>query len=235
SSVGEKTIAQHGGTLVAKGDGPRLRIENLDVRLPDGAPLICVPRVELQHGEHVLITGPSGTGKSTLFRAIGGIWPFGSGTVTVSDGATVMVLPQRPYLPIGSLAAAVAYPADVEAFSTEQLTDALVAVGQPKLASRLDESGHWGRTLSLGEQQRLAIARAILRPPDFLFLDEATASLDEAAEAAMYRLLHARLPQTTIVSTGHRSTLHALHVRRLDIAHDDVSGHVREIVLKAAS
>jgi vitamin B12/bleomycin/antimicrobial peptide transport system ATP-binding/permease protein len=233
--VQEKTIAQHGGTLAANGDVPKLRIENLDVRLPDGAPLIRVPRIELQHGEHVLMTGPSGTGKSTLFRAIGGIWPFGSGTVTVSDGAKVMVLPQRPYLPIGSLAAAVAYPADVEDFSTEQLSDALVAVGQPMLVSRLDESAHWGRMLSLGEQQRLAIARAILHPPDFLFLDEATASLDEAAEAAMYRLLHARLPKTTIVSTGHRSTLHAFHVRRLEIAHHDVPGHVREIMLKAAS
>src|SRR5207247_2031595 len=139
----------------------------------------------------------------------------GKGTVTVPDGAKSMTLPQRPYLPIGSLGGAVSYPSDPGTFDAARIRELLAAVGLPAMAERLDESAHWNRMLSLGEQQRLGIARAILHAPDFLFLDEATASLDEAAEAALYRLLNARLRRTTIVSIGHRSTLAAFHRRRL--------------------
>ena len=116
-------------------------------------------------------------------------------------------MPQRPYFPIGTLAAAVTYPAEPGTFSNEQLAAMITAVGLPALADRLDEEAHWNRMLSLGEQQRLGIARAILQAPDYLLLDEATASLDEPSEAALYRLLIERLPGTTIVSIGHRSTL----------------------------
>ncbi len=126
-----------------------------------------------------------------------------------------MMLPQRPYFPVGTLAAAVTYPAEAGAFSARQIAEALRAVGLPALAERLDEEAHWNRMLSLGEQQRLGIARALLQAPDYLFLDEATASLDEASEAALYRLLQERLPNTTLVSIGHRSTLDAFHRRRL--------------------
>ena len=190
-------------------------IKGLEVRLPLGRPLVAAKEIALAAGDHVLVNGPSGSGKSTLFRAIGGIWPFGSGSVSVPDGARVMILPQRPYLPIGSLAAATSYPASTDRFDAATLRNVLIAVGLPAFADRLAEEAHWNRMLSLGEQQRIALARAILHAPDFLFLDEATASLDEPAEAALYKLLYERLPRATIVSIGHRSTLAAFHRRHL--------------------
>jgi vitamin B12/bleomycin/antimicrobial peptide transport system ATP-binding/permease protein len=183
----------------------------------------------------VLVTGPSGSGKSTLFRAMAGIWPFGRGRVTVPADARVMMLPQRPYFPVGTLAAAVDYPSAAGEHDREKVRELLVAVGLPGLASRLDEEAHWNRMLSLGEQQRLAIARAILQSPDYLFLDEATASLDEPAESALYRLLHERLPNTTIVSIGHRSTLIPLHRRQLTLAKDGERFRMREARLAPAA
>ena len=140
---------------------------------------------QLQHrgNERTLVTGPSGAGKSTLFRAIAGIWPFGSGSIAIPAKATLMMLPQRPYFPVGSLKAAIVYPAEASAFSSDRVKDALIAVGLPQLASRLEEDAHWNRMLSLGEQQRLGLARALLHAPQYLFLDEATASLDEPSEA----------------------------------------------------
>src|SRR3954470_7346343 len=124
-----------------------------------------------------------------------------------------MMLPQRPYFPIGALKTAIVYPAAADAFAVDQVKGALVAVGLAQLADRLDEDGHWNRMLSLGEQQRLGIARALLHAPNYLFLDEATASLDEPSEAALYRLIAQTLPSTTLVSIGHRSTLEAFHRR----------------------
>src|SRR6185295_17881235 len=182
---------------------------------PDGKPLVAADGIAFAPREQVLVTGPSGSGKSTLFRAIAGIWPFGTGKVSIPAGATVMTLPQRPYLPIGSLAAAVAYPAVAGTYDPARIGDLLVAVGLPALAARVDDEQHWNRMLSLGEQQRIGVARAILHAPDYLFLDEATASLDEPSEAALYQLLQQRLPGTTIISIGHRSTLAAFHRRHL--------------------
>jgi len=131
-----------------------------------------------------------------------------------------MMLPQRPYFPIGSLRGAIEYPGREGSFTAAQIGDAVEAVGLPKLAPQLDEHGHWNRMLSLGEQQRLGLARALLHAPQYLFLDEATASLDEPSEAALYRLLEAKLPATTIVSIGHRSTLDAFHQRNVRLARD---------------
>ncbi len=202
---------------VVPGDGDAIRLQQLVVTLPDGNALLGADALDLRAGERVLITGPSGAGKSTLFRAIAGIWPFGSGTIAVPAGATLMMLPQRPYFPVGDLHAAIAYPAEPGDFSAQQAADVLSEVGLPALAPRLAEHAHWNRMLSLGEQQRLGIARALLNAPRFLFLDEATASLDEAAEAALYRLLAQKLPATTMVSIGHRSTLQAFHQRDLKL------------------
>jgi len=162
-----------------------------------------------------LISGPSGAGKSTLFRAIAGAWPFGTGTIAVPSGATLMMLPQRPYFPIGTLKAAIVYPSEPDTYDSQVVANALRSVGLPQLASRLEEDAHWNRTLSLGEQQRLGIARAVLHAPQYLFLDEATASLDEASEAALYRLLIEKLPATTLVSIGHRGTLEPFHERKV--------------------
>ena len=184
--------------------------------------------------ESALITGPSGSGKSTLFRAIAGIWPFGSGQVRVPADATLMMLPQRPYFPVGALDVAVAYPAPSDTFSDAQIAEAITAVGLPALAARVTEHAHWNRMLSLGEQQRLGVARALLHRPDFLFLDEATASLDEPSEAALYRLLAERLSQTTIISIGHRSTLHAFHQRDLALVRDGDRFALRETVEQPA-
>jgi vitamin B12/bleomycin/antimicrobial peptide transport system ATP-binding/permease protein len=188
-------------------------LRHLDVRLPNGSPLVSTDSFSFRANERTLITGPSGSGKSTLFRAIAGIWPFGSGTIAIPAKASLMMLPQRPYLPGGSLQAAIVYPAEASAYGSDQVREALISVGLPKLASQLGEEGHWNRMLSLGEQQRLGLARALLHAPQYLFLDEATASLDEASEAALYRLIKEKLPATTIVSIGHRSTLEAFHQR----------------------
>jgi vitamin B12/bleomycin/antimicrobial peptide transport system ATP-binding/permease protein len=200
--------------------GKAIDLRSLEVRLPDGKPLVSADGLSLRSGERTLLTGPSGSGKSTLFRAIAGIWPFGHGSVAIPADASVMMLPQRPYFPIGTLHGAIAYPGETESFSTDQVRDALEQVGLPQLGSRLTEEAHWNRMLSLGEQQRLGLARALLHRPDYLFLDEATASLDEPSEAALYKLLAEKLPQTTIVSIGHRSTLDAFHQRNISMVRD---------------
>jgi putative ATP-binding cassette transporter len=212
-----------------------VRLDVLEVALPSGKPLVTADGVTIAPREDVLVTGPSGSGKSTLLRAIAGIWPFGKGTVTVPEKAKSMTLPQRPYLPIGALEAAISYPSDPGAFDAARIRELLAAVGLPAMAERLDEHAHWNRMLSLGEQQRLGIARAILHAPDFLFLDEATASLDEPAEAALYKLLKERLPNATIVSIGHRSTLRAFHKRGLTLTRDGERYRVEETALHPAA
>ena len=219
---------------LAPGEAPAVSISDLVVRLPQGTPLVSASKVSIKLGEQVLVSGPSGSGKSTLFRALAGVWPFGSGTITVPKNARVMILPQRPYFPIAPLAAAVAYPAGRESYDEAKIAGLISAVGLPALADRIDEEAHWNRMLSLGEQQRLGIARALLSEPDFLFLDEATASLDEPAEAALYQLLQRELPRATIVSIGHRSTLAAFHQRRLAFTREGDHFVVRETNLALA-
>ena len=200
--------------------GKAIDLRALEVRLPDGKPLVAADGLSLRSGERTLLTGPSGSGKSTLFRTIAGIWPFGDGSVAIPSDASVMMLPQRPYFPIGTLHDAIAYPGETDRFSNDRIREALDQVGLPQLGSRLAEEAHWNRMLSLGEQQRLGLARALLHKPDYLFLDEATASLDEPSEATLYALLATRLPQTTIVSIGHRSTLEAFHQRNIGMVRD---------------
>ena len=209
--------------------------ERLAVRLPGGAPLLDASAISFGRGERVLVTGPSGAGKSTLFRALAGIWPFGSGRVGVPKDAKVMLLPQRPYFPMATLAEAVTYPARAGSFTDAELAGAIAAVGLPDLAARLGEEGHWNRMLSVGEQQRLAIARALLHAPDYLLLDEATSALDEPAEAMLYRVLQERLPAAAIVSIGHRSTLRAFHRRHLAFVGEPRHYDVREVALTSAA
>ena len=189
--------------------------ESLDIRLPNGTGLLANAAFRLVPGERVLLTGPSGSGKSTLFRSIAGIWPYGRGTVHVPLNDKVLFLPQKPYIPIGTLREAVCYPASPADIGDEAILAILEDVRLGAFAARLDESRNWSIAMSLGEQQRLAVARALLHRPAWLFLDEATASLDENLEAHLYSLIAQRLPGTMIMSIAHRPTVAAYHDRRL--------------------
>jgi putative ATP-binding cassette transporter len=202
---------------LARGTGSDLAIQRLELALPDGRRIAQAEGITFRAGESVLVTGPSGSGKSTLFRALSGIWPFGQGQVGIPDGRSVMLLPQKPYIPTGTLSSAVVYPGLPDQYEGAAIHDALDAVGLGRLKDRLDSDEPWAQQLSGGEQQRLAVARALLLKPDWLFLDEATASLDEASEAEIYDVLARRLPDTTIVSIGHRSTLVAMHDRQIEM------------------
>jgi len=173
--------------------------------------------VVFKPGESVLISGPSGSGKTTLFRVLAGLWPYGNGRVCLPADARPLFLPQKPYLPIGSLRAAVCFPSSVDQFSTAEINETLVACGLPALAGRLEQIDHWAQRLSPGEQQRLAFARVLLHRPNWLFLDEATAACDPATEAALYGMLRKRLPEATIISIGHRAILASYHDRCLEI------------------
>ena len=200
--------------------GKALALAGLVLNVPGGRTILQAPELAFQPGQATLVTGPSGSGKSTLFRAISGIWPYGSGLVRIPAGANVMLLPQRPYIPMGSLRDAVTYPGALGAYDDAAIRAALIAARLPELAEKIDADENWSQRLSGGEQQRLAIARALLAKPDWLLLDEATAALDEPTEAAIYGLLAAQLPATTIVSIGHRSTLAAFHRRRIEMQHN---------------
>ncbi len=201
---------------VVVGDSPQsLQVEGLRVNRPDGQALIDSLTLQLQPGQALLVQGPSGAGKTTLLRALAGLWPFAQGTVSRPLGAQALFLPQRSYLPQGSLRTALAYPGTEAADGP--LKDALTRVQLGQLLDRLDESADWSRILSLGEQQRLAFARVLLNRPRIVFLDEATSAMDEGLEHAMYSLLRDALPEAVVVSVGHRSTLHALHTHRLEL------------------
>jgi putative ATP-binding cassette transporter len=205
--------------------GNALTTAKLIVALPNGEEIVRVPDLVIEPGERVLVTGPSGSGKTSLFRTLGGVWPFGSGSVCVPEGADVLVLPQRPYLPLGSLRGALAYPGPESAFAPAEIEEVLRATGLGDFKAALDETAYWADRLSVGEQQRLSIARALLQKPDWLLLDEATSALDERAEDKLYRLLLERLPRAAIVSIGHRSSLIAFHKRFLELRPDAAGGH----------
>jgi putative ATP-binding cassette transporter len=231
-----EAAAARSAIKLGSGDGRNaVEIRELLIRLPNGKPLIAADEIIIKPGDSVLLSGPSGAGKSTLVRAIAGIWPFGSGTIAVPAGARLVLLPAQPYFPVATLAAAVTYPAEPGTFTKAAIAGVLVAAGLPGLVARLDEETHWSRILSTGEQQRLGIARAILQAPDVLFLDEATASLDEPAEALLYQLLKVRLKDATVVSIGHRSALAAFHSRKVVLTGAGDRHRLRESALTPAA
>jgi putative ATP-binding cassette transporter len=171
--------------------------------------------LSILRGDTILLGGGSGLGKSTLLRAIAGIWPFGSGEICAARDARILFLPQKPYLPIGTLREVVTYPTPACGVEDAALREALDAVGMSQFARRLEEAGHWALQLSPGEQQRIAFARVLIQKPEWLFLDEATSAVDEATEARLYRLVRERLPEATVFSIGHRATLRPFHSRQL--------------------
>jgi len=198
-----------------EGRPTHLAVAGVDLYRPDGQVLLANINFSLRRGDTVLLSGASGSGKSTIVRAIAGIWPFGRGEIRAARDARILFLPQRPYLPIGVLRDVVSYPMPARGVDDGTLREALEAVGLNELAVRLDETSHWALRLSPGEQQRIAFARALVQKPEWLFLDEATSAVDEATEARLYRLVRERLAETTVFSIGHRATLHAFHTRRL--------------------
>jgi vitamin B12/bleomycin/antimicrobial peptide transport system ATP-binding/permease protein len=223
-AIVERLTTFHGAIVAARAaagqdfervDAPdgTVRLHDLTLALPGGAKLLEHADLVLQPGHSVVITGRSGSGKSTLFRAFAGIWPFGQGRVQLP--ARAFFLPQRPYIPLGTLRHVIAYPQPAETFDRATLAGALTDVGLASLADSLDREENWPMRLSGGEQQRVAIARALLARPDWLFLDEATASLDPEAETEMYRVLRQRLPNTTLVSIAHRASVAVFHEQRL--------------------
>lgn len=218
-----KAIRQAGATpqpVVVQRGGEGVAVQGTNLDLPDGRPLLRDVGFTLDQGRTLLITGPSGAGKSTLLRALAGIWPFGCGEVRLGAGR-VLFVPQRPYLPLGTLAGALLYPDRAGPQSSvprARLTAVLKAVGLGALAGELGTVENWSQRLSLGEQQRLAFARILLAEPALLFLDEATSALDEPAEAHLYEALQRAPWRPTVVSVGHRSTLRRFHDRILELA-----------------
>jgi vitamin B12/bleomycin/antimicrobial peptide transport system ATP-binding/permease protein len=221
--------------LISDG-GDALHVEDLAVNVPSGEEIVRVKNLSIELGERVLVTGPSGSGKTSLFRALGGVWPFGEGSIRIPKGANVLVLPQRPYLPLGTLRGALAYPGPENSFTPKEIDEVIDAVGLSDLRGELDVTAYWADKLSGGEQQRLSIARALLQKPDWLFLDEATSALDEPAESELYRLLLKRLPNAAIVSIGHRSSLIQFHDRFFELSPEASGRHsLAEAVMANAS
>ncbi len=198
--------------------GEALQLQSVSLHVPGGRALLSDLSLAVKPGETVLLAGPSGSGKSTLIRALAGLWPFGSGLVATPARDVSLFLPQKPYLPLGSLRDVLLYPHGAPDTTTDALAEALTAVGLPRLATELDAHKQWSLILSLGEQQRIAFARILLQKPQWIYMDEATSALDEPAEAQLYTLLRERLPQSTVVSVGHRSALNAYHRTRLELS-----------------
>ena len=203
---------------ITHSDAPELKISALNVSLPTGRQLLNNLSLKIQNAKSLLVTGASGCGKSTLLRTLAGIWAYASGEISLPANSRVMFLPQKPYLPLGTLRRALIYPlAENDAPPDDKLKRTLQIVYLPALTDKLDVAEDWSKILSLGEQQRLAFARVLLSAPDFILLDEATSALDEPREIEMYKLLREQLPKVTVVSVGHRSTLFNMHDTELNL------------------
>ncbi len=199
-------------------EGDALSVRDLTVRQPDGSTLTTQLSFTLARGQHLFIEGPSGIGKSTLLRAVAGIWPYGIGEIALPEGAQTLFLPQKSYLPMGTLRAAVLYPAAADAVETARIAEAIAQANLAHFIPRLDKEENWAQVLSLGEQQRLAFAKAVLLHPAWIFLDEATSALDEENEDRMYRFLCTACPNAAVVSIAHRRRVEKYHERKLRLS-----------------
>ena len=202
-------------TAVTEERGSGLGVSDLDVRLPDGRPLLTDLDLDIAGGESLLVKGPSGSGKTTLLRSLAGLWPYVDGAIARPMDGQAMFCGQQPYLPLGTLRTALAYPSPADSLSDDMAIETLRAVQLGHLADRLDVETDWSKTLSPGEQQRLAFGRILIARPSLAFLDETTSALDEGMEHAIYELVRERMPDCTIVSVGHRSSLENLHTNEL--------------------
>jgi putative ATP-binding cassette transporter len=208
-----------GFTVTDAPDG-LVRMRDFTLELPNGVKLLTDANMVLEPGHSVVVSGRSGSGKSTLFRALASIWPFASGQLQ-RPAERCLFLPQRPYIPLGNLRHVVTYPDAPDAYSHEEIARALEDAGLAQFVPQLDRDENWAQQLSGGEQQRIALARALLSKPDWLFLDEATASLDPEAETALYRMLKERLPNTTLVSIAHRPSVATFHDQHLVLRREE--------------
>jgi putative ATP-binding cassette transporter len=196
---------------------PGLSITDLIVRATGGAFIASLPGLKLTRGERVLVRGPSGSGKSSLCRALSGIWPVGEGRILLPQNARLLVLPQRPYFPLGTLRQVVTYPTPAEEVDEVSVRTVLAAAGLGHLVDRLDEEAEWATLLSGGEQQRVGFARALINRPDVLLLDEAVSTLEDAEVRDLYAVLSRELPDTMVISIGRATALVALHQRTIDM------------------
>ncbi len=213
--------ADASGITIGESPDESLRIENLSISLSNGASLIEDASVQIAPGEKVLFKGESGSGKSTLIRAVAGLWPWGEGTILLPKDASIGFIPQRPYLPIGTLRDALLYPGGDAKVSNGDLAAILRRCGLAHLARRLDAEDNWSSTLSGGEAQRIGFCRALLAKPDILILDEPTSALDEPSQLRMMELLDEELPHATILHVAHRPGLEAFHTREISIVRKD--------------
>jgi len=225
----DRTLDGDDGSTVSivESDGEELRLTGLAVRRDDGTTVIDEADGVIRRSERVMVAGESGTGKSTLIRAIAGLWPWGRGEIALPKGWRIVFLPQSPYLPLGTLRGCLAYPAPAEDLATEKAEEVLDIVGLAHLAERLDEEDRWDRVLSGGERQRIAFARVFLGRPDLVVMDEATSALDEESQTRVMNALVERLPEATLVSVAHRPSLAAFHTRTLTLKR--IAGGVRLI------
>ncbi len=218
----DESRAETKGVIVVERNGEGdLRLSGLSIRLPDGSEISGLPAVALRRGDRLMITGPSGSGKSTLFRALAGLWPAGSGRVEFPKDGEVLVMPQRPYFPLGTLRTAVAYPSPQGEVSEEEIVSALQTVGLPYLVSRLDEEADWSVLLSGGEQQRVGLARALIRKPTILLFDEPVAALADASGRELYRTLLDKLPGTVVLTIDRREVLRECHPKIVELSRDE--------------
>lgn len=214
-----RSAAGRGKLNMTPSSGDSVRVQDLTLALPNGTKLLENADLTLRPGQSVVVTGRSGSGKSTLFRALAGIWPFGHGQVDLPQRA--FFLPQRPYIPLGTLRHVITYPHAHDLYDKAEIGQALTDAGLPQLVDHLDRDENWPQRLSGGEQQRVALARCLLAKPDWIFLDEATASLDPEAEAHVYTTLKQRLPRATLVSIAHRPSVAAMHDERLELRREE--------------
>ena len=205
------------GIAVTRRPDHALEVLDLEVRLPSGEPIAFIPKLTLGRGKRALVSGASGSGKSSVVRAISGIWPMGEGRIDLPSGGVAMAMPQQVYFPLGNLRTAIAYPAPAGQFDDATIHAAMEAVKLGHLAHRLDEEADWATSLSGGEQQRIAFARAILNRPDVLLLDEAVSILDDASGVELYRILAEHLPDTLLISAGRSEALRALHDETIEL------------------